>query len=289
MFELYISRESRSRSPGTSHPTPAGRPLNGRRFDAAGRRRQRGVRDHWLYSHAVGPSSSERHSADPGIGTLECLRMRRDVGRETTGFHRAQPLPPRTSRKLFDTPVMGHPLTWQITNETPLRRWFETRVPHLDGVHEASTRRLRPVVPRRRPDALPPWLIGMAFDWRLRIGLGVSDDPSATTAYPGWCQVRDVLVGRDPLADAVLASDRMVQDHNPVAVVRRRAAGSRRYRSTARRDAARADCGRARQIRELLSGRRAPRRSAPAARRGSGPSSVAVALSGRGSRRDRAG
>ena len=57
----------------------------------------------------------------------------------------------------------------------------------------------------------------MAFDWRLRIGLGVSDDPSATTAYPGWCQVRDVLVGRDPLADAVLASDRMVQDHNPVA------------------------------------------------------------------------
>ena len=112
---------------------------------------------------------------------------------------------------------MGYPLTWQITNETPLRHWFETRVPHLDRVPEGSTRRLRPVVPRHRPDALPPWLIGMAFDWRLRIGLGLSDDPSATTACAGWRQVRDVLVGHVRPTDAVIASDRMVQDRHPIA------------------------------------------------------------------------
>ena len=132
-------------------------------------------------------------------------------------IHRVEILYTAIRPKFFDTPAMGHPLTWQINNETPLRRWFETRAPHLERVHEASTRRLRPVVPRRRPDALPPWLIGMAFDWRLRIGIGLPDDPSATTAYAGWCQVRDVLVGHVRLTDAMLASDRMAQDRNPVA------------------------------------------------------------------------
>lgn len=90
---------------------------------------------------------------------------------------------------------MALPLTWQLANDTPLRRWFVLRLPHLDRVPAPPPQNLRAVVPRRRPDALPPWLIGMAFDWRLRLGLELPDDPAATTAHAGWCQIRDVVRG----------------------------------------------------------------------------------------------
>lgn len=86
---------------------------------------------------------------------------------------------------------MGLPLTWLLQNETPLRRWFATRLPDIDAVPGGPAARLGPVVPRGRPDALPPWLMGAAFDWRLRIGLGLPEDVMATTAYAGWCLVAD--------------------------------------------------------------------------------------------------
>lgn len=109
------------------------------------------------------------------------------------------------------------PLTWQLMQESPLRRWFAARLRHIDDLSGIPTARLRPVVPRRHPDALPPWLIGMAFDWRLRIGIEVPADPWVTTAYAGWCQLRDALEGRLRTAHAVLASDGARAARNPVA------------------------------------------------------------------------
>lgn len=112
---------------------------------------------------------------------------------------------------------MGFPLTWQISSETPLRRWYGARLPHLERVHELSLRRPRTVVPRCRPDALPPWLIGMAFDWRLRIGMELPDDPFATTAHAGWCRVQDALGSAPRLGDSVLAPEGVPDADNPVA------------------------------------------------------------------------
>lgn len=82
--------------------------------------------------------------------------------------------------------MLRAPLTRQIATEGALRRWFEARLPRVDQAAPGLPRRVRAVVPRRRPDALPPWLIGASFDWRLRLGLEVPDDPTATTAFAGW-------------------------------------------------------------------------------------------------------
>lgn len=81
---------------------------------------------------------------------------------------------------------MALPLTRQLSTETPLRRWFEKRLDDLDAVTAELPERVRCVVPRRRPDAIPPWLMGMAFDWRLRLGLEVPADAWTTTAFAGW-------------------------------------------------------------------------------------------------------
>lgn len=82
--------------------------------------------------------------------------------------------------------LMAQPLTRQLTTDTPLRRWFGLRFGNLDAVASDLPLRLRSLVPRRRPDAIPPWLMGMAFDWRLRLGLDVPEDPGRTTAFAGW-------------------------------------------------------------------------------------------------------
>ena len=111
---------------------------------------------------------------------------------------------------------MGFPITWHLANESPLRHWLEARLPHLDHVPGRPLPRQRAIVPRRRPDALPPWLIGMAFDWRLRIGIVLPDDPFATTAYAGWCQVRDVVTGQAQVANGVFASGLEHEGRNPI-------------------------------------------------------------------------
>ena len=98
---------------------------------------------------------------------------------------------------------MALPLTWQLQNETPLRRWFCDRLPRVQQVPGVAPASVRPVVPRGRPDTLPPWLIGGAFDWRLRLGLEVPSEPAATTAYVGWCLLRDAL---EPPMDRMLRS-----------------------------------------------------------------------------------
>ena len=77
--------------------------------------------------------------------------------------------------------------------------------------------RVRCLVPRGRPDALAPWLIGMAFDWRLRIGIELPGDQSARTAYAGWCQIRDAVAGPSELASGVFASGRERGDSHPIA------------------------------------------------------------------------
>jgi len=111
---------------------------------------------------------------------------------------------------------MGFPITWHLANESPLRQWLEARLPHVHHVPAPPLRRQRAIVPRRWPDALPAWLIGMAFDWRLRIGIELPDDPFGTTAYAGWCQVRDVVSGPARFTDAVLVSDRGIAHRNPI-------------------------------------------------------------------------
>lgn len=55
----------------------------------------------------------------------------------------------------------------------------------------------------------------MAFDWRLRIGIELPDDPSSTTAYAGWCQVQDAVAAVTRFG-SVLASDGAPHRHNPV-------------------------------------------------------------------------
>lgn len=110
---------------------------------------------------------------------------------------------------------MGSPLTWQLTNETPLRRWFSTRLPHIEAVPSGPPARLRPVVPRRRPDALPPWLIGAAFDWRIRLGLEIPKDPASTTAYAGWLLTRPAdacLAPGGPAADTTGSTGGLAAD-----------------------------------------------------------------------------
>lgn len=82
--------------------------------------------------------------------------------------------------------AMGWPLTYHLNNDTPLRGWFESRLPHGDRIAGDVPQRLRTLVPRGRPDTLPPWLIGMSFDWRLRLGIEVPEKPSLTTAHAGW-------------------------------------------------------------------------------------------------------
>lgn len=102
---------------------------------------------------------------------------------------------------------MGFPLTWQLSNDTPLRRWFERRLGAADGVPGIPRGRVRCLVTRRRPDPLPPWLIGMAFDWRLRIGIELPADSSETTAHVGWEIVRGTLGPGGTSADAPLAAE----------------------------------------------------------------------------------
>lgn len=119
------------------------------------------------------------------------------------------------------------PLTWQLREQSPLRLWFEARLGDSEHVAGLPSGRVRSVVPRRRPDTLPPWLIGMAFDWRLRIGIEVPAEPSATTAYAGWCQLGEALEGRSRTARAVLASDGPGAAPNPVTQLLNAAAEAR--------------------------------------------------------------
>lgn len=56
----------------------------------------------------------------------------------------------------------------------------------------------------------------MAFDWRLRLGIALSDDPTATTAFVGWGMVREATGGRSPLTHAVLASEERRARPSPV-------------------------------------------------------------------------
>lgn len=81
---------------------------------------------------------------------------------------------------------MALPLTRQLSTETALRRWYESRFANLDAVAADMPPRPRSLVPRSRPDAIPPWLMGMAFDWRIRLGLEVPEHARNTTAFTGW-------------------------------------------------------------------------------------------------------
>lgn len=115
---------------------------------------------------------------------------------------------------------MARPITRQIGEDgTSLRRWFERCLPNRDAVSGGTAPGLRRIVPRGRPDTLPPWLIGMAFDWRLRIGIEVPADPAATTAFVGWEMVRDAVIGPRHFADFVLASEDRRDERSPVAAL----------------------------------------------------------------------
>lgn len=82
--------------------------------------------------------------------------------------------------------LMALPLTRQVSTDTEVRRWFALRLSNLDASIADMPGRVRCLVPRQRPDALPPWLMGMAFDWRLRLGLDVPANAWNTTAFAGW-------------------------------------------------------------------------------------------------------
>lgn len=93
-------------------------------------------------------------------------------------------------------------LTQLLTNDTALRRWFETELPRA-AVPFQAVPPPRPLVPLPRPWRVPPWLIGMAFDWRLRIGLA-APVAKGSTADAGWRHVAAAIVGgRTRDADAV--------------------------------------------------------------------------------------
>ncbi|MDP8928186.1 MAG: hypothetical protein M3O70_06310 [Actinomycetota bacterium] len=104
---------------------------------------------------------------------------------------------------------MALPLTRQLRTDGDLRRWFEARFRHLDAVAHDVPPRLRCLVRRRTADGIPPWLMGMAFDWRLRLGLEVPADPWTTTAFAGWMLAfgdgLDGALHQQPLDDPVTA------------------------------------------------------------------------------------
>lgn len=82
-------------------------------------------------------------------------------------------------------------LTQLLQGDTALRRWFEVEFPQAADRLQPSPP-LRRVVPLRHPWHVPPWLIGMAFDWRLRLGL---ERPRAegSTAEAGWWHLEAVV------------------------------------------------------------------------------------------------
>lgn len=82
--------------------------------------------------------------------------------------------------------LMALPLTKHLSTDTDVRRWFSMRLSDLDAVTRGCPPRIRCLVPRGRPDTIPPWLMGMSFDWRLRLGFEVPSDPWTTTAFAGW-------------------------------------------------------------------------------------------------------
>lgn len=126
------------------------------------------------FANGHGSLSSRRGNPIPGLTRAEF---------STTG--QGRPLPSSgDSCSLWG--LMALPLTRQLTTETPLRRWFVSRLGNVDALNARSPTRIRCVVSRRRPDAIPPWLMGMAFDWRLRLGLEVPADVGTTTAFAGW-------------------------------------------------------------------------------------------------------
>ena len=112
---------------------------------------------------------------------------------------------------------MPQPLTRQLADGARLRRWFEARLGGIVDVRGVPAGRPRSLVPRGRPDTLPPWLIGMAFDWRLRLGIEVPTDPTATTSFVGWKMVRDATRGPGGFADVRLASEDPSARSSPIA------------------------------------------------------------------------
>jgi hypothetical protein len=67
----------------------------------------------------------------------------------------------------------------------------------------------------------------MAFDWRLRIGIELPSDASATTAYVGWGIVRGALDPSAPFTDAVLTAERGTRGASPVTALFDEAAHAR--------------------------------------------------------------
>lgn len=112
---------------------------------------------------------------------------------------------------------MAFPITWQLAHDTPLRRWCESRLANFDAVQATWPRPLRMHVPRVRPDPLPPWLIGMAFDWRLRLGLELPPPEIVTTAHGGY----EVVAARRWSRMAMAAECREPTDDHPVSLLLR--------------------------------------------------------------------
>ncbi|WP_052665126.1 hypothetical protein [Nitriliruptor alkaliphilus] len=90
-------------------------------------------------------------------------------------------------------------MTQLLQGDTALRGWFEAEFPQ-------AADRLQPdppprrVVPMRRPWQVPPWLIGMAFDWRLRLGLE-APRVEGSTAEAGWWHLEAVTSSRQGFAE----------------------------------------------------------------------------------------
>lgn len=87
-------------------------------------------------------------------------------------------------------------LTGEIKRQTPLRAWFEQRLPNaLEVSRDIRSRKLSMRVPRIKPDPIQPTWLGQAFGWRMTIGLDVPDDPAGTAAWEGWRHVAETAFG----------------------------------------------------------------------------------------------
>lgn len=84
-------------------------------------------------------------------------------------------------------------LTQLLGGDTAVRRWFETEFPHAADRLQADPSPRR-IVPLPRPWRVQPWLIGMAFDWRLRLGLDVPR-VEGSTAEAGWRSLETTITG----------------------------------------------------------------------------------------------
>lgn len=96
--------------------------------------------------------------------------------------------------------VLVSSLTQLLGGDTAVRSWFETEFPHAAERLQADPPPRR-VVPLPRPWRVPPWLIGMAFDWRLRLGLDVPS-VAGSTAEAGWLHVEATITGSPGRTDA---------------------------------------------------------------------------------------